>query len=415
MTLCIINKGEVDVRSFTLVGLSSKREDSGKIGKYGSGLKGAIAGLLRNKIPFEVFSGLDRFSFTTEKDNFRGTPFERILVNGEPTSITTDMHPTWVLEDFIREIYCNALDEGDVEVHWESRRPKAGHTTILINHPLEKLRKHWDKMFRSSKRTTLFEMPNNFFGTFEVLSGTPAVFCRGIWALDEKTLPENLAFAYDIDSLTVREDRKSDVSSFLCWFKNALMSSEPVAKEFFNAILAQAETSWEYNVLTNAGPLLGTQLSDSDKFICSPLEYTQMKPADQAFAIVVPDQSVRQNARAHGAKSYNDWLTAKGERKATPIPTTFAARLHEFKPYLNELGYQGNFQHFVAEPEDDRKDVIAFVRKGRCFWTSRGLQCSDAELFKTYLEETIHVEKGHPDCSRAMQECLFEHIRKLVF
>ena len=52
--LKIVNKGEIYEKAFTLIGASTKRGDDSKIGFFGSGLKYAMAVLLRNEIHFKT-------------------------------------------------------------------------------------------------------------------------------------------------------------------------------------------------------------------------------------------------------------------------------------------------------------------------------------------------------------------------
>ena len=47
--LIITNKGEIEPQALHLVGASTKRGDSSKIGQFGSGNKYALAYLLRNE------------------------------------------------------------------------------------------------------------------------------------------------------------------------------------------------------------------------------------------------------------------------------------------------------------------------------------------------------------------------------
>ena len=65
-TIKITSYGEIDIRAFSKMGASSKRQDGSKIGMFGSGLKYSLAFLLRNKIPFRVFSGYREVKFTTQ-------------------------------------------------------------------------------------------------------------------------------------------------------------------------------------------------------------------------------------------------------------------------------------------------------------------------------------------------------------
>ena len=95
--LLIENKGEISPDALTLMGGTTKRNDSSKIGHFGSGNKYSIATLLKNNIPFYIFSGLDPITIKTQQVDFRGTTLEKIYVNGKETSLTTSMGPDWEL------------------------------------------------------------------------------------------------------------------------------------------------------------------------------------------------------------------------------------------------------------------------------------------------------------------------------
>ena len=113
--LCIISKGEIDPLAFTLLGGTTKRGDSGKIGMFGSGLKYSISALIRNNVNFKVFSGERELKFELVDTDFRGKNFKVIYINGKETSLTTNMGGDDWDKPFapLREIYSNALDEDD--------------------------------------------------------------------------------------------------------------------------------------------------------------------------------------------------------------------------------------------------------------------------------------------------------------
>ena len=67
--LKITNKNEVQIEAFTLVGASTKREDSSKIGMFGSGNKYALSYLVRNNYDLKIFSG--RREFVIKTNNVR--------------------------------------------------------------------------------------------------------------------------------------------------------------------------------------------------------------------------------------------------------------------------------------------------------------------------------------------------------
>lgn len=114
--LKISNKGVLDIRLFSLMGGTTKDNDEAKIGQWGSGLKYAITFLLRNKIRFNIFLGNQEVNIETKVEEIRGENFEIIWVNGEKTSLTTKMGGSaWSEWECLREIYSNALDEGEAK------------------------------------------------------------------------------------------------------------------------------------------------------------------------------------------------------------------------------------------------------------------------------------------------------------
>ena len=115
--LKIQNKGLLDIRLFSLMGGTTKDNDSAKIGQWGSGLKYAICFLLRNKIEFKIFIGDEEVKITLKEETIRDETFEVVLVNGKETSLTTKMGgKAWDEWTCIRELYSNALDEGDAKI-----------------------------------------------------------------------------------------------------------------------------------------------------------------------------------------------------------------------------------------------------------------------------------------------------------
>lgn len=132
----IQSKGEIEEKAFTLLGNSTKRGKEGQIGYFGSGLKYSISALLRNGIPFVVFSGDQELNFTVESEKFRGEDFQVITLNGKQTSFTTKMGGDDWDTPFapLREIYSNALDEDQDAILdvTELTEPKKGYTTFYI-------------------------------------------------------------------------------------------------------------------------------------------------------------------------------------------------------------------------------------------------------------------------------------------
>ena len=145
------NNGTLNEESFRMMGVSVKADDS-KIGKFGTGLKYAIAGILRTGGNISIKTrGTDNevytYIFTTESQNIRGKDFDVILCNGEKLAYCTDYGKHWKAWQWFRELHSNALDEGGDSTN----KPIDGFDTVVtVKHPeIETCWNERDKYFLS--------------------------------------------------------------------------------------------------------------------------------------------------------------------------------------------------------------------------------------------------------------------------
>lgn len=203
--LKISNKGLIEVEAFTLVGASTKRGDSSKIGMFGSGNKYAISYLIRNNYELIVYSGHDLIEFSTNEKKFRDEVFNVISVNGKETSITTEMGHKWKLWQSIRELYSNAIDEGltAFEVVENISIQKDDETTIYIslNYELEDFMINIDE-YIIQDRKPLYECE---LGAIYKKTGKKArIYRKGIKVYDTEN---DALFDYDLSKIDIDEDR----------------------------------------------------------------------------------------------------------------------------------------------------------------------------------------------------------------
>lgn len=205
--LVIENDGEIETSALTLVGASTK--DETKIGFFGSGNKYAMAVLLRNGIKFDIWSGLRHVDVKTEKVTLRDQTYDRIVIDGEPTSLTTRMGPDWKIWFAAREFICNAMDEGGFKRSFGAPVPKEGKTVIAVsdsNPEIAHLCSHYSKYIRNSEN--VLSISDKEYGRIEILKADDEklnVYRKGISVigdLDTKSL-----FWYDIESLSISEAR----------------------------------------------------------------------------------------------------------------------------------------------------------------------------------------------------------------
>lgn len=131
------NPGEIDIRSICTFGVSVK-EGENPIGFFGTGLKYAIAVLLRTGHKVTIQSGRTVANFGLSKETIRGQEFEVITMatgNGpaEHLGFTTQLGKQWELWMAYREVACNCKDEGGDGFHSTSEpAPIAGTTRVIV-------------------------------------------------------------------------------------------------------------------------------------------------------------------------------------------------------------------------------------------------------------------------------------------
>lgn len=198
------NKGEVPINAFKLLGASSKRGDSTKIGYFGTGLKYALAVLLREGVEFKIYSGAKEVLIGTRKTDFLDQKVTVVTVNGEKTSITIEAGIDWELWFAIREIYSNTLDENGTMKIQPTVTPITGQTKIYIlrDEKLKDLTDNWSSYF-SNTRQILSDKEG--YHILQKNNNTElTVFRKGIRAYKSK---KNSIYDYDIDRLKINESR----------------------------------------------------------------------------------------------------------------------------------------------------------------------------------------------------------------
>lgn len=213
--------GLIDIRAFTTMGMSAKLGNN-PIGMFGTGLKYAIAVLVRMGARPVVWIGLDRYEFYCEPTKFRDKEFQLVRMKRQRWSpvgdflspnkrlidlpFTTEYGRNWNMWMAFRELEANTRDEAGETYHdtapVERIAPRAGETTIVIDH--EGYTNAWER------RDEVF-LPGGLKDRvasegLQVLQGSSTcVYYRGLRAMD---LPKATLYTYNILSgLDLTEDR----------------------------------------------------------------------------------------------------------------------------------------------------------------------------------------------------------------
>jgi len=216
--LKITNNGELDIRLVALMGGTTKQNDKFKIGKFGTGLKYTLAYLYRNNIDFKCFSGVNEVKIHIEKETIGETEFEIICINGNRTSITTQMGHDWTAWMIIRELWCNALDEGENSVEVTNKEFYKGDGSeakdlilgaegktsfyIQVTPEIKEVVDNWGTYFIHNE-TPMWE--NDEYAIYPS-RGCLKIYKQGV--LIYQNIDTKSVFNYDIKSATINELRE---------------------------------------------------------------------------------------------------------------------------------------------------------------------------------------------------------------
>lgn len=101
--------GLIPIEAFTTFGMSAKPESRNPFGKFGTGLKIAVAVCLRLGQEVVVWRGRDKYTFYTGPIDFRGKEFHQVRMRRE----------TWHVGDIFRKSYHNLPFTTELGKHWE--------------------------------------------------------------------------------------------------------------------------------------------------------------------------------------------------------------------------------------------------------------------------------------------------------
>lgn len=143
--------GKIDMRAFTLMGVSAKPNTKNPIGYFGTGLKYAMATLVRLGAEPVVYVGTDRWTFKKRHDSFRDVEFEQLVAWREglgtrlvrrrfsefPLPFAVSYGRNWKPWMAFRELESNTRDEqGLTTTSLQEPGPSySGGTRIVVRHP----------------------------------------------------------------------------------------------------------------------------------------------------------------------------------------------------------------------------------------------------------------------------------------
>ena len=391
------NLGEIDPRAITTFGVSVK-ECNSPIGYFGTGLKYAIAILMREGCELTIFSGETELIFTTKEVAMRGKTFKVITMNDEELPFTTELGKNWEMWQAFREIYCNCLDEqGEVDLFGEEARREGqdDRTYFIVRGPKFVEQYHnrhnihlnlpADTALVNNGKVQVFNKPSSY------------LFYRGIRVLQYDT---QASLTYNIiGSLDLTEDRTMKYP-FQRDTRIARAISSIQDQDVLFEVLAKGTENLE-RMTDFSG--IGMWAEDISEEFIDFLEKCYMNNNDK-----VPNSAIKYLVDLKNKKSRKNYepitlddVEVQQLKRAEDICNTL---FKDFKDYeilpVKTLG-----QSILG---------LADTVNGRIILSRGCFEMGTKYLTSTMIEEYMHLKTGYNDHTRELQTYLFDTICTLT-
>jgi len=432
--MVIKNDGIMEQEAFTMMGLSTKREDFSKIGMFGTGNKYAIAVLLREGFSVGIYTPKYVAAFDVKKKEFRGKEYEQIVMTTTETGeelhrvelgITTDMGLQWTTDHAMREFICNARDEGGFEIEVFASNEELNKkldslgsgipvTYVIVKNNkgdgyLTKYAKNFDTKYLfyrnplfSSERISVYEK----LGAKSPLR----IYRNGVLVL-EKNIPS--VYDYELNGVDISESRDTDMWQAQYEFsRNMFGLPESIIQTILESV---TETSFEAlgtdyyipsddkipNFLKNA-VILTRDLYEQfpEKFFAMPVQFVP----ENWYKYLRTKECLR---TAHKVVGEAAMMPGK-ETAYEDLGQIEKMIVDKAVDFVSKAGYNisVNDLHFKE------LDAMGMFRDGKIYISTKFITRGVYELVNTLVHEIMHRESRAHDATCKFEDYLIHEIVK---
>lgn len=377
MTIYFSNNGLMDLDVIRTMGVSVKDTDN-PIGYFGTGLKFAIATLLRTGHKVVLHQGQQNIEFTTRTKIIRNKEFQMVYMEDEQLAFTTDLGKNWTVWQAYRELHSNCLDEmGHV-----ARLPKEGDTVWAISGD------EIEKAFDNRHQIFLPTEPAWVVDGLEIHRGqSEHLYYRGVRVAD---LPKPSRFTLNYTMPMVLTEDRTLASMYDANYKAGCRLPKVADPEFCRKVI---DPDWD-------GFESGMDFSDC------------YDPSEEMLDAI---EAIKDHAKLSG----NTKNLLKNKRKevvtreAATLSAAEIATLEEALLPLPKLNCNLELSE-VKVVEFLGQNVEGMVEDGEIYIARACLAKGTEWLSSTLYEEWIHKTTGYADKSLGLQQFLFDKIFQLV-
>lgn len=396
MAIIFENKGIIDTRAIKIMGVSVK-ESANPIGFFGTGLKYAIAILLRNDCELSLYAGGTFYKFEKKDIEIRSKEFQIITMNDVELPFTTELGKKWEMWQAFRELVCNTQDENGKCYRDENFKIDdfdKESTYFIVNGAKfeEAYQKRDDVILNLSERLINFKsdwaVAYNVSGKF--------LFYKGVRV---KTLDKQSMYTWNIyKNLDLTEDRTlAYANQHLGVIANEVASSKD--KKFIESILVcdndyiEADLSFDF--------LDYTSFATEEFFSVLQRLYDQN---DDRLNLSAREMHVKINNKKSLKNFSRCKLTAVEEKQLERAIDVCKRVFPDIENYeivtTADLGKQT-----MALANIETKQIVL---SRKCF------QFGTKYVVSTLIEEYKHLETGYGDLTREFQTHLFDTMTSMI-
>ena len=389
MPIVFSNSGLIDLRAIRTFGLSVKPLTDNPIGFFGTGLKHALAILLRTKHTVTLYRGLVTYTFKPKTMDSRGKAFDVVFMEGSDGSsvelpFTLELAKTWEVWQAYRELHSNVLDERG-ETYRGEFTPTKGQTAIVVEG--DDIQRAYNERHTIFLPVTSEPMPVSTID-LEIHKGeNKHVYYRGV-RVGELRKPS--LYTYNLKNLVsgLTEDRTMKSPSDLDWYLVRLIS-ESEDRDFIISTITADEGHFEHDLINYASKA-------SDTFLKT---YSEARETGKLGHLVSFATSL--------------YLQVK---KVLPLPAPIdlnkiqKKQLEKALTFCRAAGWEVDKWPIVVVPHMHGSNLLALAESGKIILTLSIFDMGIKTIVHALLEESLHLETGLRDHTRELQTHLFRKI-----
>lgn len=414
----ISSQGTMPIEAFSMMGVSTKRNDDNTIGMFGTGLKYGVARLLDKNIGISVTTGGKKITFGTKEIDVKGQSFNRVtykiegMKKARELGFSAEMGLQWTINDALREIVANAMDEGGMEISYT--QPDCKGKTVFEIELKPEVKDYFDDINK------WFILDRNPVFVTEGCRAYPKhregtrIYMKKVLVFEDRDT-ESL-YDYEFDKVHIDETRKAGLEGFRSQLTNMVMNMPEYAIKQVIDSFEKRNQYIEHKVSTYyyASDIerFSWNKNLSDTVILSMSNEWLTEKLAGHKRIVVPNNweyLLRQNSIG---------LTPKDVLKESDIenleeyvPSEYELLLFKTaKKFLEQAGYSFDGIEFHLYKSKD--GTLGRAIDGDIWISDTAFRNGKKDMVDTILHEYLHIKSGKADETREFERYIISEIVK---